>query len=709
MKNYRLAVTLLAVGALATGCGGGGANSALPAGPNGPAQTSPGRGAAAFTITVPNAAAGAGVKRPAYISSNTMSVSIVETDGTSAPLPAVVANLTPASPNCATTAGGTTCSIVVPANAGSDTFTVRAFDALNGGGNLLSTGSLTATILAGTANTTVPLTLGGVVASMTVTFADPYAPVGSAGTTVSVQAKDASGAIIVGTFDNPIALAAGTGLTLGATSLADSTHASGIAATYSGTPVAPIVVTATDDGHTGTGTLTPGSGIVRYTLGNDSTTDLSGFPAVVGPDGKFYYGTYGARICSGGICTGTNGGVGQLDPATGAFVEIPLNSTVSGLRFTPDGALWIAENSSNRIARIPAGSFTAAGVIQIALPTNGQARALAVGSDGNVWFTDTGTRSVGKINPAGPYVTASITEYAVPPGPSGTTGHYAAQLGGIASGADGNLYVADYYNGVVDQISTAGVTTNQFVTPGEAIFNPSHGDGFTRFVAAASDGSIYVTSAGEGFTYPYNGRLDAMTTAGAFTNVTLSAYNYQPDSVAAGHGTVAFSDLSNQSLGLSVTGAPSAVEVPTTDGYGFQATGDAPNGVAVAADGSAWYMCYGATGIAGHALCAGHLIATSAWSVFPGRSISLYGLGVQGGQLFGIVESGNSGPFTFASSAPSIATAAANSDHNFTITGNAAGSATITVTDAHGRAVTIAVSVTSTGGTVSKYAKVQVY
>ena len=76
MKNYRLAVTLLAVAALATGCGGGGSNSALPASPNAPVQSGPGRGAAAFTITVPNATTGAGVKRPAYLSSNTMSVSI---------------------------------------------------------------------------------------------------------------------------------------------------------------------------------------------------------------------------------------------------------------------------------------------------------------------------------------------------------------------------------------------------------------------------------------------------------------------------------------------------------------------------------------------------------------------------------------------------------------------------------------------------------
>jgi virginiamycin B lyase len=705
MQKHRLAITLLAAAALATGCSGGGANSALPASPNLPVQSA-GRGAAAFTITVPDATTAAGVRRPAYISSNTKSVSIVETDGTSAPLPAVVANLTPASPNCSASGSGTSCTIVVPANAGSDTFAVTAFDALDAGGNKLSTGTLTATIVAGSANTTVPLTLGGIVNSLTVTLADAYAPVGGNGTTVSVAAQDASGATIIGTYDNAVALSAGSGLSLATTSIANSTAGSGIAATYTGHPTAPITVTATGDGKTGTATLTPGSGIVRYTLGNDANSDLSGFPAAIGPDGKFYYGTFGPRICVNGTCTGTNGGVGQLDPVTGSFVEIPLASSVTGLFFTPDGALWIAESSASKLGRI-AGTFSAANLVETTLPNGGKPRSMTLGSDGNLWFTDTQNRKVGKISPAGPYATASITEYVVPNGPTGT-GHYLPQVGGITSGTDGKLYVPDYYNGVIDQITTAGVTTNQFVTPEEARWNPSGGDGFPRFVATGQDGNIYITAAGQGFNYPYNGSLDAMTNAGAFTNIPLVGFAYQPDSVATGSGTVAFSDLANQSLGTYVPGGAGLRVYPTTDGYGFQSTGDAPNGVAVAADGTPWYTCYGATGIAGKALCAGHLVTTSAWSVLPGRTIGIYGTGAQSSQLLGIAESGNSGPFTYASSNPAVAQAVSVADHNFTITGNAAGTATVTVTDAHARSVTIAVTVTVTNGTVSHAPKAQV-
>ncbi len=705
-KNILATAALLALGAVASGCSGGGGHSTLPATPNAPVGQH-GVGAAAFTITVPNPVTSADTRRPAYISANTKSVSIVVTNGTATPSPAVIANLTPSSPNCTAGAGGTSCSIVVAADAGSDAFTITAFDALDGGGNQLSSGSLTATIVAGAANTTVPLTLGGIVGSIAVTLADPYAAVGSTGTTASVVAKDASGATIIGTYDNAIALSAGTGITLGATSIADSTHASGITATYVGNPTAAITITASADGKTGTATLTPGSGIVRYALGNDANYDLSGFPATIGPDGKFYYGTYGARVCVNNLCSGTNGAVGQLDPLTGAVVEIPLTSTVSSLQFTPDGALWIAENSGGFIARIPAGSFNAGSVTAIALPGTGKPRSLTVGSDGNLWFSDTGNRKVGTIDPAGPYVTGSITEYVVPNGPVGT-GQYYNQLGGIATGQDGNLYVADYYNGVVDQITTAGVTTNQFITPGEVQYNPQHGNGFTRFIAAGTDGKLYVTSGGEGFTSPYNGRLDALATSGTFTNVPIPGFAYAPDSIAAGHGVVAFSDLANQSLGMVAPGTYGVREFPITDGFSFQSTGDAPNGVAIAADGSAWYMCYGATGVAGVGLCAGHMVLTPAWSVFPGRTVSLYGLGIQAAQLMGIAESGDSGPFTYATTNAAIATAAADADHNFTITGTGVGTATITVTDAHARSMTIAVNVTATSGTVNHAPKAKV-
>ena len=61
-------------------------------------------------------------------------------------MPAVVANLTPASPNCSAGASGTSCAFVVPAYAGADTFGVTAYDALDAVGNKLSPGTPVATI-----------------------------------------------------------------------------------------------------------------------------------------------------------------------------------------------------------------------------------------------------------------------------------------------------------------------------------------------------------------------------------------------------------------------------------------------------------------------------------------------------------------------------------------------------------------------------------
>jgi len=91
----------------------------------------------------------------------------------------------------------TTCSGTVSAPVGSDTFTVNLYDATNGTGSLLSTGTLTQTIVAGQANS-VNVTFNGVVASLAVAIANVVSP-GTAGSVgVTVNALDADGNTIVG-------------------------------------------------------------------------------------------------------------------------------------------------------------------------------------------------------------------------------------------------------------------------------------------------------------------------------------------------------------------------------------------------------------------------------------------------------------------------------------------------------------------------------
>jgi hypothetical protein len=164
-----------------------------------PGTTANASATARFSLTVPNAVTTAGgTRRPAYVSSSTLSASITVNGGT-----ATGVNLSVGSTNCATVTGGRACTIAVPAALGSDTFTMELYDGpLTGGlptGNVLSAATnFAATVTEGTANITVPLVLGGVPASVDVgTGAPPTA--GTAATIpLTITAYDADGNVIIG-------------------------------------------------------------------------------------------------------------------------------------------------------------------------------------------------------------------------------------------------------------------------------------------------------------------------------------------------------------------------------------------------------------------------------------------------------------------------------------------------------------------------------
>ena len=163
-----------------------------------------------FTIVVPTASGAAARRVPNYVSASTKSATIA------------VGSATPTTVNCTTTCSGT-----VSAPVGSDTFTVHLYDAQNGAGNLLSTGTLTQTIVANTANS-VNVTFNGVVASLAVAIANVVSP-GTAGSVgVTVNALDADGNTIVGpgvyvnASGNPVTIALSNSDTSGNSALSQT-------------------------------------------------------------------------------------------------------------------------------------------------------------------------------------------------------------------------------------------------------------------------------------------------------------------------------------------------------------------------------------------------------------------------------------------------------------------------------------------------------
>lgn len=708
-KTIQFSFAALLIGCLAAACSGGGGSSSLPAAPHG--STPAVRQNVAFTITVPAAVTSA-ARSPKYVSASTQSVSVVETDGAASASPAVVQNTTPGSPNCTSAGSGTSCTITVQANVGSDSFAVKTYDQTNAGGNLLSSGTVSGTVVAGQANT-FPLVLGGTVASLSLIAANAYPQVGTS-TTISPAAKDADGNTIIGPYDSAVAVSTSANATLSAASLASSSDSLTVALGSSQT--ASFTVDGSVNGHTGSATLNPSSGVVYYPL---QSTDPTSFQMAQGSDGKLYYSTLGALVCASSFCSSTSGHIGQFDPSTGADHEIALDAyEPAGLYQTSDGTVWAALTQWNEttgardgyIATVPGSAFTSSNMSVIPVPTaspdnhSTTMRNFALGADGFLYATGNGDHTLYKIPVMNPS-TSNITRIVFPkqtPEPGGPY-PYAMwpQLQGIAANADGNLYIADHAFAVsnVFQLNPATQAIATFGFPNTSQLDDA------RYVASGTDGNLYVTTNTNCVTTTTASCPDAlykMTTGGTYTQIPLPDGMSAPDFISAGNGILTFADLGDGALGVYQISSGDLRDYPIAPIDSPCCTvWPAPNAALQATDGTIWFVTYGIA-TAGGKISMGHVVMTTNWSVWPAQSISLYGTGAAGEQLIGIMESGDSGPFKLGTSDASVASLQPISgfSHNFELVGSGPGSCTVTITDKNGRSEQISVSVTSTSGTV---------
>jgi len=166
----------------------------------------------------------------------------------------------------------------------------------------------------------------------------------------------------------------------------------------------------------------------------------------VTPNGLVTYFIVPAGAAPGGITKGPDGNVwfteaqkiGRLTP-DGTFTEFPVGDVAarpSDIAAGPDGNLWFTESGRNaKIGRMtPTGTVT-----EFPLPAGNDLIAITAGP-GGLWFTDTGTKSVGRIT-----TTGEVTEFVV----TDSTG----RLGGIAAGADGNIWFTETFNWAICYIT----------------------------------------------------------------------------------------------------------------------------------------------------------------------------------------------------------------------------------------------------------------
>jgi virginiamycin B lyase len=201
---------------------------------------------------------------------------------------------------------------------------------------------------------------------------------------------------------------------------------------------------------------------------------------VAGPDGNLWFA--GVQYLPGPTFADV---VGRVTPS-GKVTEFQLdthsaNLGLSDIAVGPDGNLWFTVGGRPKVGRI-----TTAGVAtEFELPSAGASPAsIVAGSDGNLWFTEWQGGKVGRITPSG-----EVTEFPLLDGRSSS---------GIAAGPDGALWITEPLPGIVARIGTDGSETD-FPLP-----DPG---GYPGQIVAGSDGALWVGK-------QRGGVLGRITTAG---------------------------------------------------------------------------------------------------------------------------------------------------------------------------------------------------
>ena len=170
---------------------------------------------------------------------------------------------------------------------------------------------------------------------------------------------------------------------------------------------------------------------------------------IIGPGGTLYFTE--ATTNAGGALTAS--GIGSYNPTTGTFAQILLPTSggvqkPSGLALGPDGNIWFTESVPNA-----GGSgfvSSAVGVIDVSnankitefpTPATSQPSGITAGPDGNVWFTETAAGAIGFVNVAGLPNPNEYTLGAAIPIPTNVVSNPAPV--GIIKGGPGQVWFAD--------------------------------------------------------------------------------------------------------------------------------------------------------------------------------------------------------------------------------------------------------------------------
>jgi streptogramin lyase len=274
--------------------------------------------------------------------------------------------------------------------------------------------------------------------------------------------------------------------------------------------------------------------------------------------------------------------IGRISP-TGAVVEYPLPDSYQearGIAAGPSGTVWFTETGSHSGSE-GIGRIDASGTItEFPLPDGSVPYGIALGPDGNMWFTQLFGR-IGMITP------------------TGTATTFPARLQNeplnIVAGPDGALWftedgIVEGGTGAIGRITTSGDLT-EYLLP-----TPSGHDSGAGDITVGADGNLWFTWVTLDPAQPLataSHSVGQITPAGTITEFPVSAGGgWPPGGIAAGpDGNLWFAQGHANSIGrLSTSGVLTEFPVPTTDGF--------PIDVTVGSDSNVWFSEANASKIA---------------------------------------------------------------------------------------------------------------
>ena len=227
----------------------------------------------------------------------------------------------------------------------------------------------------------------------------------------------------------------------------------------------------------------------------------------------------------------------------GAFAEFAAPGNPTAIAAGPDGNLWFLESNTNanKVAKMsPAGTILAEYPVPTAPPSPGNPQGnlwgITLGSDNNLWFTETSAHKVAKVTTGGVF-----TEYALPSGGSPL---------GITVGPDLNLWVTEQGTNKIAKVTTAGVVTEY------AIATPSS---TPAGIVQGPDGNLW-------FAEQDANKVASITTAGTVTEYSIPTAASAPWGIGLGDdGNLWFAEQTGnkvakvQPTALAAPGAPTGV------------------------------------------------------------------------------------------------------------------------------------------------------